>query len=469
MSLSTSVEQKKIKIIKQYIDSQYPDLGNSLTKAQYRQLTWNDEQRVTNQASLAHAVAPSVDLPFQTKRVIARLYFLNTIRHDDIIDAYEKITAGQSENTLSLETFTSLASIIKNLNDVEFQQLWVACLTSVNDIVKGKAHNISNFGVVPADSVEFLAKTMTKNPKLYPAAEALIEKDASAREGFRVMFNSGHFRHMLDLEGGDEMFDKLRQNPLNAQQLNLCLAYWLMDITSLSIHTQNNLGSQYLTEPVGKIFLMLQQHLVGFVADSTKPILEEYVYDRMRSLDFPSSSPHRLFNQPLQDSLLKVKLAGICRIFASDTSKMTELHDALSKLKKNALGFEIIQRVFNPLRRNISSTPTYIPVVLGNLYKKTGSYEKSLVCALPIIAKIINNYEKSLMATARPDPSPLNFNALATKEYMEKMLAKTPFDISVSYLTGDVSFTEVQNMNDPYNITPEMTKCLTNMFNQPAF
>lgn len=468
MPINTSAEQKKINVIKQYVDSKYPTLSALLTKQQYRQLSWNDDQRCTNQASLSHAIAPNVDLPFQTKRLIARLYFLNIIRHDETMSAHEKITAGQTEHPLSLETFTALAAIIKNLNETEFQQLWVACLVSVNDIAKDKAHSISNFGKVPADSVAFLAKMMTKNPKIYPAADELIAKDRSAKEGFRVMFNSGHVRHMQDLEGGEEMFDKLRAYPLNAQGLNLCLAYWLMDITSLSVHTKNNLGSQYLTEPVGKMFLILQHHLIEFINNPEKLILKDYVHARMRSLDFPPASAQTLFGSNAQDVLLKVKLAALCRIFAYDSSAMREIHEALTKLKKNTQSFEIIQRMFNPLGRNIGLTPTYIPVVLGNLYKKTGCYKTSLTCALPIIAKIMNNYEKSHLAAIRPDSEPLNFNKLASNEYMDWMLSKTPVDICINHLTGDVSFMEAQDLHKPYNITSEMSECLTQMFSPPT-
>jgi hypothetical protein len=435
--------------LRHFVTTKYPHLNGLITSAQYEQLDWVDDTNRTNEASLAPQVDRAVS--FQQQRLLARLHFLYVLKNRD----YETFTKNQSNSGLTpLEehNFNQLSYLINSFSESEYQALWVASVTSISP--KAIALAKAKFGdIVPSDSVEFLAFVMTQRPSLYPAAQELIAQDNSATFNFSIMFDTGHFRHMMYVEGDNKMFDKLREKitygNIGQQQLDQWFAYWLIDITAFRLHTKDGLGSEYLRNDTFRAINCIKGHLDQLCLDVNKPILENYLTDRATWIR-PETTLSRasLLGTPaiISQSIL-ARIASLLRVFTvTDGQQIQNGLIALQRQLGDSAYYALLEN-FNPLTSRPEPTPTYGPALLANLYAKTGTYEKAILLGLPLICRALENYRR--LFQSGETRSPLSLNGLASPENIDKIIAGEKLNVTINSENGQTNLMVIACEDQP--------------------
>lgn len=426
--------------LRSYISENYPVLEDLLTSAQYEQIAWINQAHQTNEANLAVSRAPSII--FSQQRVFDSLYFLHLFRKGDET-AYEHFVAGQPEPRLEWVSFQVLSGWIQQLSPEEYQQLWVASLTIKSPEAERRVSEKT--GETPAfDSVEFLKTVMTSMPATYPAAAELMETDPSARDSFACLFDTGHFRHMMYVEGNESMFFHLRQKiiegKINADSLNFWICYWVVNIASFRSHTQER-GSLYLTQHTFQALSCLEACLVELLSDPNAPVLQNYLRERATWLGLDPISPG-MFHREAAPAFILARISAMQRVFTPEEG--VELQRGLDDLKAGLPEeqYQEMLEILNPLRETKIPTPTYAPSFLANLKNQMGSFKEALILGLPIYAQVIKEYQKlfdqGLILV------PLNLNELSSPESLRKVIAKEAFKLSINQGTGMAQISSIE-------------------------
>lgn len=429
--------------LKSYINHTYPHLADILTEKQYEQLDWIDTTQQTNERVPVTSSEPKVHL--QQQRIFARLHFLYLLRQGD--DAsYTRFINGQNQPQLTAEHFSQLSTPIKKLTNIEYQQLWVATLVSKSPEANKRA-TLTLHAEPPFDSVDFMALVMTQAPQLYPAAAELLAQDQTAKHGFSAMFNTGHFRHMLYVEGGHNMFSKLlskiQNGEITQQGLNLWLAYWLIDITGFRAQTKE-LGSEYLNDNTFKAVTTLQYHLNELLKNPQYPILYNYLADRAHWLGL-IDSPTTPNNLEIPNLIL-ARIAAMQRLFTPEEKNGMQHGLAQLEAKVGSAAYTKLIAALNPLQTMDEPTPTYGPALLANLRAEC-NYEQAITIGLPIYADALSLYRK-LRADRIIDQSiPLNLNGLAKTDTVKALVSGEYFTPSINPSNGTTTLQPIQKQN----------------------
>lgn len=422
-------------ILKEYINKTYPHLSKMLTEKQYEQIDWIDTTQQTNERVLSE---PNIHV--QQQRIFAKLHFLFLLRQGGE-EAYTRFVNGQKEPKLSAEHFEVLSQFITRLSETDYKQLWVATLTCKSVEANKRAETVLE--KPPLDAVDFLAKVMTQAPRIYPAAAEILEEEKHADEGFRAMFDTGHFRHMMYVEGGPKMFAKLRekiQDNFQRKELELWFAYWLIDIAGFRAQTKE-LGSEYLNDNTYKALITLKSHLDNFFVDPQQEILRFYLNDRAKWLGLAESQanssafmPRNVLETP---RLILARIAAMQRLFTPEEKEGLERGLSCLKEKLGVENYRILLETLNPLRVTDEPTPTYGPALLANLRADAGGkYEVAIVIGLPIYAKALQEYRKLREENKIDKTLPLNLNGLAAKDNIKALLEGKEFLVSVNPADG---------------------------------
>ena len=329
---STSISMSS-EILQKYIYNTYPHLAKFITPKQYKQINWIDTTGQTNERMSNAPNEPNIHK--QQQRIFAKLHFLYLLR-DGSESAHKRFVNGQKEPKLTLEHFNELSFLIKCLTEEEFNQLWVATTISRSVEANKFAENAMK-EPPPFDSVEFLAKAMTLTPEIYPAAKELMAKDKTSKQALDAMFNTGHYHHMMYVEGDPKMFNQLRnkiQNGMQQKELNLWLAYWLIDIAGFRAQT-NELGSEYCNDNTYKAFFTLKNELDLFFHNTQYPILYNYLNERANWLGLTATATNtsKLFAKDGEISrLILARIAAMQRLFTPEERE--GLVRGLNRLKK---------------------------------------------------------------------------------------------------------------------------------------
>jgi hypothetical protein len=433
-------------ILKNYINLTYPHLTSLLTEKQYEQIDWIDTSYQTNERIPENE--PKIHLHQQ--RIFARLHFLFLLRQGEVV-SYHRFVNGQKEPKLSAEHFTELSKTITQLSEAEYQQLWIATLTSKSTEANRLAAELLKENP-PFDAADFLAKVMSQIPEIYPAAAELLTQDQYAKAGFSAMFDTGHFRHMMYVEGGPKMFSKLRdkiQNKMQKKELNLWFAYWLIDITGFRAQTKE-LGSEYFNDNTYKAVVVLKSHLDKLFAEPQRAILYDYLNDRAKWLgliEASSSSNAFLSGTNLEiPRLILARIAAMQRLFTPEEKE--GLQRGLLRLMEK-LGDENYKKLLetlNPLQVTDEPTPTFGPALLANL-RAERNYEDSIVIGLPVYAKALEQYRKQREENKIEKNIPLNLNGLAGIDNIRALLRGEEVLVSVNVSDGTTKLTSAALKN----------------------
>lgn len=438
-----------IAVLKQYVAATYPALDAFITDEQYQQIDWLDTTHQTNEQV---PVAP-VTIHLQQQRIFARLHFLSLFREGSPA-SYQRFIAGQKEPQLTEEHFRQCALLIQGLSDLAYQQLWIATATCKSVTANGLAKTALDQDL-PFDSVDFLATVMTKAPQIYPAVCALPPGEG-IQKNFAAMFDTGHFRHMLYVEGGPNMFLKLRQKiksgQIDKKSLDLWFAYWLIDIAGFRAQTKE-LGSAYLNDHTFRAVMCLKNHLDILLKHSDHAVLYHYLNDRAGWLGLPAASAAAsVFAEASAASdtprLILARIAAMQRLFTQEEQEGLMRGLATLKTKLGDTGYEQLLSILNPLQETDEPTPTYGPALLANLRGQV-NYEQAIVIGLPIYAQALTTYRASRRDHGLNPQLPLNLNGLAAPESITALIAAdqepdSTFSVAIDPSNGTTTLTKIK-------------------------
>lgn len=441
-------------ILKKYLLATYPHLLNILTESQLEQIDWIESLNQTNER--IGACISDLKLHIQQQRIFARLHFLFLLREGGET-SYTRFINGQKDPKLTREHFNALSHSIIKLTVAEYQQLWVATLTSRSVEAVKRAEAAMN-KKAPFDGVDFLAEVMSQAPEIYPAAAELLKQNPSARAGFEAMFNTGHFRHMMYIEGGPKMFSKLRdkiQNKMEKSAFDLWLSYWLIDITGFRAQTKE-LGSEYFNDNTYKAVSTLTKHLNHFFENPSSPILHKYLNDRANWLGFKETSATLFANNTDEiPRLILARIAAMQRLFTVDEKE--GLQRGLYYLQ-NKLGNKCYQEmidILNPLAERDEPTPTFGPALLANLRAET-NYETAIILGLPLYARALTQYRQLYDEGKIEKSIPLNLNGLASVDNIKALVKGESFSVTINPSDGTTKLNPIEYQN-----TLEINKSLS--------
>ena len=435
-----------------YVAANYPDLSAQLTDAQYEQIAWVDNTHKTNEMAVVPS-SPQLS-SIQQRRILARLNCLHLLRCGDEASYVIFIQAQKEELKLTKEQFDTLSAFIRGLTPMEYDMLWVATTTAISVTASQAAKEADPLHQEPSfDAVNFLAVTMTKCPRIYPAAVELFTKYSSAtveiEAGFSAMFATGQLRHMMYTEGGPSMFERLKQkiqtNTLDDRSYNLWFCYWLIDITGFRGHIDSH-GSLYLDRNTFQALMCLKGILDAFRitlqrgSDSSSiEVLREYLAARATMIGLVADGTTGLF-APETSRLILAHIAAMLRLFTP--AEGCQLQTGLNALQSRSDYWDLIM-VCDPLRTFDEPTPTFGPALFSNLKEVVGvGIAKAVAYALPIYAAALSKYRELRRDEKLPKDLPLNLNSLASKESIKNILAGIPLpEIEINPKTGEAQLT----------------------------
>ena len=436
-----------------YVIANYLDLHAQLTDAQYEQIAWVDNTHQTNE--MAVVPSPPQLSSIQQRRILARLNCLHLLRQGNDASYVTFTQAQKEELKLAKEQFDTLSVLIRDLTPMEYDMLWLATTTAVSVTASQAAKEADPLHQEPSfDAVNFLAETMTKYPRIYPAAVELFAKysPVGIEDGFSAMFATGQLRHMMYTEGGPNMFEKLKQGiqtkTLDDRSYNLWFAYWLIDITGFRGHLDSR-GSLYLDKNTFQVLLCLKSVLDEFrggLQQGSDPspigVLRKYLAARAAMVGLVADETAGLFATETP-RLILARIAAMLRLFTPEEG--CQLQAGLSALQKK-VGDSVYRNLIaicDPLRDSDEPTPTFGPALFSNLKEKVG-IAQAVEYALPIYATALSKYGELRKEEKLPKDLPLNLNSLASKTSIENILAGIPLpEIEINPKTGQAQLTAV--------------------------
>ncbi len=394
---------------------------------QYPEVLWladenvriTEEGKATSQGSYSEQLFGKKFIEFD--RTIMTLHCLKLIL-DGSDDAYEQFIKAQRESTrLTRESFEALhrqgISLLKSrfqgMTELEMTQAMEAALV-LGDIGKSeKAREIFQAcGAKAPDHDDFheeAIQVLQKKPELCPTFNRLTP---SAKELLIQTANLAHYGHITHIEGGLDMFSKLRKSgvAINSPIL-LAFDYFVhtCDVAGALGHV-NNQSSLVYTQPS---HLAMQGVLESckVLAIPHKTEMDAYnVYLATRAGWLGLNSHDRT------DRAL-TRMGAMLRLFTPEEGAI--LKQAILKLSPSVRS-KIIKQLDIGDEEGLGRTPTYVPAVLVNLANnpqlgasKEERLSQAVILGLPFIARVLERHKERL-AHLEADPTiPLCFNRAA--------------------------------------------------------
>ncbi|MDP3561983.1 MAG: hypothetical protein Q8R83_07385 [Legionellaceae bacterium] len=388
-----------------YYEKNYPGLPrkNEVPAEIWTQLTWVELNSViTTQSNVL--LNTSTDINQETKRCLARFNCLYLLKKGDE-QAYSQFISTQLTCQLTWDKFKVLSDIVNALPIGGYVALEASCFITKSDKAIRAA---AEAGLTPSeDSEQFITDLISHRTKtIYPACQNLTPE---ALEQMRfVFFRGAHARHMLDMEGGQNMYASLREairyNQISTEQMNLWLSRWIINIAGLDGHIQSQ-GSSYLTETVAEVILDLKQQLDSLLDNSNHNVLESYL--TARAVRLGVSSPYL------------AHLGTLMRRYGpEDGKKIQDWFNALEPSQQN----KHIQK-FEERMQTMQVTPTFKPVLLDNLLKLLdGSIAKALTMFHEIEQAAERAYRQEIENGSILVQTPLRYRDVASSNSLKLLL-----------------------------------------------
>jgi hypothetical protein len=191
-----------------YCETEFLEKLISLSEAEITQLNLYQPKVDGVSPEVRNDASPASSLHFEVKRALSRVYGFLLLLSDDK-EAYAHFVQGQSA-ALSQEAFEKLTQETKNLNEDQKAIIRTTCFLTISQqsiaALKLKGIEPSKDSEVFLTQVAALAET---SPDIMPAIDALsISQRASL---IKAYWYETHFRHLLFLEGGENMVRELRK------------------------------------------------------------------------------------------------------------------------------------------------------------------------------------------------------------------------------------------------------------------
>lgn len=399
--------------------------------ARYPEISWlaDDKVRKTGEGQAALHGSYSEQLYgrkyIEFDRTIMTIYCLKLFL-DGGDEAYSVLTADQPEDiklskesfrTIHLQLHALLTSHWGGMSSLQMAQTMVAALVFGDMGKSQKARDLLGaYGAIASDHDDFYEQAMPlleKYPELcrdFPSFAALPE--AGKRLIIKVA-NLIHYGHVTHLEGGLEMFTKLKESAILSTDpvaFSFDLAIHICDVAGALGHV-NKTSSLVYTEPTHQTMQRVG-YTIRVLSDPRKGEIDVY----NAYLSYCASSLG--LNAKNRSHRILARIGALMRLRTPQEGKIIQV--AMIKLIKSdpSMRHRIIAQVDQNNRPY--RTPTYIPAVLVNLSNnprlgmtKEERLAGAITEGLPFIVRVLERY-KELLAKREIDPNiPLNLNKIA--------------------------------------------------------
>lgn len=396
--------QHKTDLLKAYCAMYYPDLV--LTEVMHRQFYWLYNNSVNTSQSHPQVRHVSNDLNQEIKRVLARLQNLRLLQAGTAT-AYDQFVAAQPVgNTLILTQFQQWSQMIQELSlSVAVEQCLVAsCFITKSDEAIQAAKKLPE--QVSGDSERFITDVVTQAPTLFPICEEFITEAQHLLQ--YVYLRNSHGRQMLDMEGGQALFDFLRQqikeSKITREQYELWFARWVLNISGLKGHVEPR-GACYFTKGLAESLNDLKQTLDILWTDPEHNVYLTYLNLRKTKLGV--------------SHLYLAQLGTMLRVHTPD--KGAEIQAWFDSLSPSAQAERVDE--FETRLLSLKMTPTYKPVVLDNLLGLECTIAEALTIFSQIESKAMRLYEQAIRDNQIKEDIPLCYREFAYADSLEHLIA----------------------------------------------
>lgn len=336
--------------------------------------------------------------------------------------AYQTFTASQPEEvklsresfrTLHLQGKTLLNSNWKGLTELQMAQAMETALV-LGDMGKSeKARQLFKpYGIAAPDHDDFYGEAIhvvVKHPELCPSFARLPQ---CGKELLSKVANLAHYGHVTHLEGGLNMFSKLKESGIAAKDpmaLSFDLFVHTSDVAGALGHV-NNHSSLVYTEQAHRA-MQAMGDAVKVLSDPQKNEWDAYqAYLSVRS-NWLGLDAHKSSDRVL------TRIGAMLRLFTKEEGGV--LRKAMLQLEPSMRDRIAAQLDVQPQSRS-GRTPTYMPALLVNLLNnpqlgsnKDERLTKAITQGLPCIVRVLEKHQ-DLLAKGEIHPDiPLNFNQMA--------------------------------------------------------
>lgn len=354
-------------------------------------------------------------------RTLMTLHCLKLIL-DGSEKAYEEFTmAQQSNDKLTLESFQILHRQGQQLLESKWHrmsapQLIYAMETALVLGDMGKSEKaralFKPYGISAPDHDDFYGEAievMQKHLALSPSFNSL---SPPAKHLLIKIANLAHYGHITHLEGGTEMFTRLKQSAIATRDpiaLFFDLFVHTCDVAGALGHV-NNQSSLAYTEST-HLALQATGDAVRVLADPKKSEWDAYNAYLNTRASWLGLNPEARTDRVL------ARVGAMLRLFTPEEG--ATLRMALNQLDitiRNRIAAQLDVQPFCQTGR----TPTYIPAVLVNLSNNTelGKSKKdrlikAVTLGLPFITQVLEKHKEMLLKHEIDANVPLNFNKIA--------------------------------------------------------
>jgi len=354
-------------------------------------------------------------------RTLMTLHCLKLIL-DGSDSAYLTFTAAQPKGVkLSRESFHTLhlqgQALLKSkwggLSELQMAQAIETALV-LGDIGKSeKARELFKpYGIGAPDHDDFYGDAIhivAEHPELCPSFARL---PAPAKQLLVEIANLAHYGHVTHLEGGLEMFSKLKESGVAANDpiaLSFDLFVHTCDVAGALGHV-NNQSSLVYTEPTHLSMRAMNDAVKVFLNPNRNELDAYNAYLTVRA-SWLGLDPNDRSDRVL------VRIGAMLRLFSLEEG--VALRKAMAELDPATRAQVASQLDVQPHHQS-GRTPTYMPAVLVNLSNNPSlgatreeRLAKAVTIGLPFIARVLAAHQELLRKGEIDANIPLNFNTIA--------------------------------------------------------
>ncbi len=322
----------------------------------------------------------------------------------------------EGHNRLSWKDFSTLHNrynkVLRGFSDLTASEVNTAAevMLILSDNGKSQiAHErLAPYGIVDQDHDDFYAHVMASTEAAF-ALPSFAKLPTQAQALLRQTADLGHFGHMLHLEGGPQMWQKLAQSDLLRKAPLIFDFAWMVhvfDVAGARGHVTTHGSLSYTTQTHQALEALYKACLA--VDKGENQAYEAYHAIRCEWIGLSPKALH---------SDVFGRLAAMMRLFTPEEGRaLKEGFEALSfadqALVQAAFGFNGFA--------SLPADPTYIPAVLVNLIESPAMgcdglerIKNTVSLVTPWLSAVLDEYKQRLGLGSWPQALPLNFNLVA--------------------------------------------------------
>ena len=354
------------------VEGYFRAIGLTATAGIPQTLTWAQENIITTPSSWKFK-GEHAEVHFEVARFATRIHLLRFLLDGN----YAAFIKGSPEPIISKTNFARLSAIIQAVEGREAAMIAAQAIAAVPLSPQAKREADARDVTYPYDSVQFSATTVKGCPDIYPAYGELDDSDKTIIHAAFPL--NTHFRHMLFVEGNAGMFTELQKGisdgSVTQEHFDFWAAYWLVNLVGFSVTKDASLaGTAYCNDHLAEAALTLIDCLQTLFTDPSADTLAAYLGYRASLVGFDPASP---------EGRLKAQYACMLDIFTED--EKTAAISAAVDTYLASLDDDTRARVLGQFEADqATSTPTYKPALLKNIFAITGDIGLAVTLTLQI-------------------------------------------------------------------------------------